>query len=233
MKMKMMETTEEATKRLAFERQPRESSKAYAAFKAYLDLGPQRTLAAMAKLGRGSERSFQHWARRFGWKERIRAYDAHLAEVERLAIERFAKEKAVEWWKLQEPTRRLAWQEAEQAIELLHEARVRWRESDRVPSLGEMARLLDLAIKLKQFAAGMPSEIKEVNATVTGKVSMEWEAAIRKAYGVEASPQPPTISGPDVVVDVEEVGAQSPVIPRAVSRVENGVSSPRLLPGGP
>ena len=47
-----------------------------------------------------------------------------------------------------------------------------------------MARMLELAFKLKQFATGMPSEIKETHTHVTGKVSVEWEAAIRKAYGV-------------------------------------------------
>jgi hypothetical protein len=38
---------------------------------------------------------------------------------------------------------------------------------------------------LKQFAAGMPSEIKEVHNLHAGKVSLEWEEAIRKAYAVE------------------------------------------------
>ena len=46
-----------------------------------------------------------------------------------------------------------------------------------------MARMLDLAFKLKQFAASMPTEIKEVHQRVSGSVSLEWEAAIQKAYG--------------------------------------------------
>ena len=48
--------------------------------------------------------------------------------------------------------------------------------------------MLELAFKLKQFAAGMPSEIKEVHNLHAGKVSLEWEEAIRKAYGVESLP---------------------------------------------
>ena len=47
-----------------------------------------------------------------------------------------------------------------------------------------MARMLELAFKLKQFAAGIPSEIKEVHQHVTGTVSVEWAQAIRKAYGL-------------------------------------------------
>ena len=55
-----------------------------------------------------------------------------------------------------------------------------------------------MAFKLKQFAAGMASEIKQVETHVSGTIDLEWQAALEKAYGtkqVEAS----------AVVDVEEV----------------------------
>ena len=51
------------------------------------------------------------------------AHAAHLAEVERGAIERLAIEKAVEWAKMTEAVRREAWQEAERAIAMVREAR--------------------------------------------------------------------------------------------------------------
>jgi hypothetical protein len=67
-----------------------------------------------------------------------------------------------------------------------------------------MARMLELAFKLKQFAAGMPGEIKETHTQVTGKVSVEWEAAIRKAYGVVANAETLKPEMPkEEVVDVE------------------------------
>ena len=81
---------------------------------------------------------------------------------------------------------------------MVKEARERWRKSGRTPGFEGMARMLDLAFKLKQFAAGMPSEIKEVHNLHAGKVSIEWEEAIRKAYAV-AEPTAPAI------VDVQEV----------------------------
>ena len=80
--------------------------------------------------------------------------------------------------------KRQAWLEAEEAIRDVQEARRRWRASGRAPGFEGMARMLELAFKLKQFAAGIPSEIKEVHQHVTGKVSVEWEQAIRKAYGL-------------------------------------------------
>ena len=192
-----MTTMEEKRTALPFDQQPRESQRAFAAFSLYLSLGPDRSLSAVgAKLGKG-KRQMEKWSRRWSWAERVAAYGTHMAELERGAIERVAVEKAVEWWQLQEPTRRQAWLEAELAIAMVRKARERWEESGRTPGFEGMARMLELAFKLKQFATGMPAEIKETHTHVTGQVSVEWEAAIRKAYGVADKPA--------VVVEVEEV----------------------------
>ena len=191
---------ETKTTGLLFEQRPRETTKAYAAFKTYLDLGPTRSLVqAAAKLG-CTKRRLEQLSRKHAWVARVDAFNQHFADLERQAIERLACDKAVEWWTLQEPTRRLAWLEAEEAITMVREARERWRKSNRTPGFEGMARMLELAFKLKQFATGMPSEIKEVHNLHAGKVSVEWEEAIRKAYDVtEPSTMVPT------VVDVTEV----------------------------
>jgi hypothetical protein len=168
----------------AFEQQPRESNKAFAAFKAYLDMGPERSIAGVSQKLAKSVPFLKRWSVKFDWAGRVAAWNAHFAELERQAIERLACEKAVEWWQLHEPAKRQAWLEAEEAIADVREARRRWRASGRVPGFEGMARMLELAFKLKQFAAGIPSEIKEVHQHVTGTVSVEWEQAIRKAYGL-------------------------------------------------
>ena len=190
----------------SYEQHPRESVRAFAAFKMYLDMGPNRSLASVAaKMGRSKTR-MEQLSRKFGWPERVAARDAHLAELEREAIERLACEKAVEWWQLHEPARRQAWQEAEEAIAMVREARERWRKSSRTVGFEGMARMLDLAFKLKQFAAGMPAEIKEVHNLHTGKVSLEWEEAIKKAYAVtEVLPDGHQSGKTEPVIDVEEV----------------------------
>jgi len=193
---------------MTFEQQPRETSKAFAAFKIYLDLGPNRSLvSAAAKMG-CSKRRMEWLSRKYDWPGRVTAFNRHFADLERQAIERLACEKAVEWWQLHEPARRQAWLEAEEAIVMVREARERWKKSNRTPGFEGMARMLELAFKLKQFAAGMPSEIKEVHNLHAGKVSLEWEEAIRKAYQVAAplANEPgPTIETLATVVDVEEV----------------------------
>jgi hypothetical protein len=188
-----MTTMEESRGALPFERQPNESNRAYAAFRAYLELGPDRSLAAVgAKLGK-SKRQMEKWSKRWSWGARVIGHTDHIAELERKAIENQAVAQAVEWCRLTEPVRREAWLEAERAIAMVRTARERWEKSSRTPGFEGMARMLEVAFRLKQFAAGMPSEIKETHTHVTGQVSVEWEAAIRKAYGV---------------VEVEEIGKQ-------------------------
>ncbi len=193
-----MEQLEKTEERLPFEKLPKETTKAFAAFKAYLDMGPQRSLRRTCEV-MGCKKGRIEWlSRKYDWPARVAARDVHVAELERLAIERLAVEKAVEWWQMHEPARRQAWLEAEEAITMVREARERWRKSGRTPTFEGMARMLDLAFKLKQFAAGMPSEIKETHTLVSGKVSVEWEEAIRKAYAEVDAPAAP-------VVDVQEV----------------------------
>jgi hypothetical protein len=158
-----------------------------------------------------SKRRMEWLSRKYDWPGRVVAFNRHFADLERQAIERLACEKAVEWWQLHEPARRQAWLEAEAAIADVREARERWRKSGRTVGFEGMARMLDLAFKLKQFAAGMPSEIKEVHNLHAGKVSLEWEDAIRKAYQVAAPPanvsglNSPVEPAAETIIDVEEV----------------------------
>jgi len=199
---------------LPFEQQPREPNKAFGAFKLYLDLGPARTVAAVAaKLGRHPG-ALHRWCAKYDWVGRVTAHNRHVSDLERKAIERVVCEQAVQWWLLHEPVRRAAWKEAEEGILMVREARQRWQKSDETPGFEGMARMLDMAFKLKQFATGMPREIKEVHNFHTAKVSIEWEEAIRKAYDVKAESASRTGNDADgtgtgnvteTIIDVQEV----------------------------
>lgn len=168
-----------------FDQLPKESAKAFAAFRAYLELGPERSVALVSKkVGKGAC-FLQRWAKKFDWEQRARAFEQHFNEIQRKAMEKLACDKSVDWWNLHEPLKRQAWLEAEEAIQDVREARRRWRASGRVPGFEAIARMLELAIKLKQFAAGLPSDVKEVHQKVSGKLSVDWQESIRKAYGLQ------------------------------------------------
>ena len=194
-------------KRPEFERLPRESAKAHAAFRTYLDLGAERSLAVTAARVGKSKRLMERWSRKHDWPGRVAAHAAHVADVERRAIEERAVAQAVEWDKLTEAVRREAWRKSEELLTLVEDFMARWRECQRVPGFESVVRGLELVMKLKQFAAGMPSEIKEVNTTVTGTIDLEWEVALRKGYGPldAGNPKSEGRNPKGEVVDVQEV----------------------------
>jgi len=73
-----------------WDRRPRETARAYAAFIQYRDLGPARSLRKQAALEKpaGPFSSLADWSRRFDWVDRAGAWDEHLDREERLqAIE--------------------------------------------------------------------------------------------------------------------------------------------------
>jgi hypothetical protein len=190
---------------MIFEQQPRESNKAFAAFKTYLELGAQRSLAVVAVQHGKSKTMIERWSRRFDWPARIQGYTSHLATVERQAIEGLALEKAVEWDKVHEAVKIAEWQRHKKLIALADEMLARWEKNkDKCGTLEGIARVLELATKLARLAAGMPTEVKEVNTTMKATIDVDWEIAIRKAYGV-AEVQSPKSEVQSPVVDVEEV----------------------------
>ena len=120
---------------MTFEQQPRESTKAFAAFKTYLEFGPERSLVRVAANQGKSKTMIEKWSRKFDWPARVQAHAAHIAEVERLAIERVAVEKAVEWHRLHEGVKREAWHEAEETIAMVRKAREEWLAKGRLRGL--------------------------------------------------------------------------------------------------
>ena len=196
-----------------FEQQPRESSKAFAAFQVYLRLGPQRSLAAVGQQLGKSRVVVENWSAKFDWVSRVQAHAAHLAEIERKIIEERVIEKAVEWSKVKESVKRDAWKKADKLIELADRFIERWENCDRIPGMESVVKCMDLAFKLKQFAAGMPSEIKEVNASVSGTVELDWELALKKIYGAAAAKR--------AQLEAERTGKQPAVVDVEAKKIES------------
>jgi membrane peptidoglycan carboxypeptidase len=80
-----------------WEQQPKEAANAYAAFKLYHQLGPERSISRVrSEIGEGSVeglsvkslRWLESWSSRWSWVERARAWDAHLEAIRQQALER-------------------------------------------------------------------------------------------------------------------------------------------------
>jgi hypothetical protein len=166
-----------------FEQQPRESTKAFAAFSLYLNLGPQRSLEAVGrKLGK-SKVTMEKWSTKFGWVSRVQAFAAHMAVVEREAAEAIARASAAEWGKRQQEVRHTEWEMHEECIRAAREALKRFHEKGKGATLGDIARILDLASKLGRLASGLATDRTEVTGDGGGPVRIEVTLALEKIYG--------------------------------------------------
>lgn len=186
---------------MTFEQQPRESDKAFTAFKTYLELGPERSLVLVAdKVGK-SKTMIERWSRKFDWPARVQAHGAHLTEIERKAAEAVAIQNGVDWAKRQEEHREDEWQTRTELIGLAREAIERWKKNPaRCGTLEGIARLLDLASKLGRVSSGLSLEPAEKPGEEETAFMIQIEVALEKIYG-QASPAP-TLP-PAAVVDVE------------------------------
>jgi hypothetical protein len=189
---------------LVFEQQARESSKAFAAFTLYLSLGSQRSLAAVAQKLSKSGQLLKRWSTKFEWPARVQAYDAHLAIVEREAAEALARANAAEREKRKQKVLDEEWELHNEAIRAAKVALERFHERGKGATLGDAARMLEIASKLGRLSSGL-SEKPEGNSEEGRPVRIEVTLALEKIYGeplpgevvdVEASPLPAPCGGP-------------------------------------
>jgi hypothetical protein len=174
-----------------FEQLPDESAKAFAAFSLYLGLGPQRSCDAVAKKLGKSNALIERWSRCHGWIARVDAHARHFAGVEAEAQAALVRGNAAHWLKRQQDLREEEWAVHDECIRAAREALKRFYERGRGATLGDIARMLELASKLGRLASGMATDRTEVTGEDGGPVRVEFEAALKKVYGE--------------VVDVEEV----------------------------
>lgn len=182
---------------LMFEQQPNESNKAFAAFSLYLSLGPERGLREVARKLDKSLTVVGKWSRKFDWPARLQAYGAHLAIVEREAIEAVARSKAAEWENREQKLRETEWAMHERAIAAAKRGLDAYMEREKVyANLADIARMLEIASKLGRLATGLGTDGERRKGDDLPAVRVEVTVALEKIYGEPL---------PGEVVDVEEV----------------------------
>ena len=180
-----------------FEQQPGEPNKCYAAFRAYLDLGPGRTIKATAtRLGKRPP-GIRYLSRRFAWRARVQAYAAHLAAAERQATEVMVRDKAGQWLRRQEEVREREWAMHEKCLAAAERALDAFLEREKIKvSFTDIARIVEVASKMGRLASGLATEKAEITGEDGGPIRLQLEAALDKIYGKPI---------PGEVVEVEEV----------------------------
>ena len=189
-----------------FERLPRESEKAFAAFSLYLSLGPQRGLREVARKLDKSLTVVGDWSKKFDWPARVAAHSAHLAIVEREAIEAVARGKSAEWASREQKLRETEWSMHEAAIAAAKKGLAAYMERDKVyANLSDIARMLEIASKLGRLATGL-GDGEHRNGNDLPAMRVEVTVALEKIYGQpEAGHNAPPPAAAQAIVDVEEV----------------------------
>src|ERR1035437_4069939 len=139
---------------LMFEQQPRESAKAFAAFSLYLNLGPQRSTAAVANKLAKSEQLIRRWSAKFAWTDRVAAHGAHLAIIEREAVEAVARGNAAEWEERETELREQEWALRGELHEACMKVLSKFKDGSRGATLGDAARAAETMSFLGRLATG-------------------------------------------------------------------------------
>ena len=187
---------------MIFEKQERESEKAFAAFSLYLSQGPERSIEECARKFLKSSRLLRRWAKKFDWPARVAAHAAHLAIVEREAIEAVARGKAAEWETREQKLRETEWAMHERAIAAAKKGLDAYMEREKVyANLADIARMLEIASKLGRLATGLGDGERRKDDDLPA-VRVEVTVALEKIYG---EPLPGEVTVSPAIVDVEEV----------------------------
>ena len=146
-----------------WERQKNESSKAYAAFCVYRDLGPDRSLEKTREiLGKsaGYTRWMQTWSSKYDWVTRAQAYDDYIEGKKRKKNEKEILEMAERHVKVAKAFLLII----AQALQQIDPAQL---------SPSDMAKWLEVATKLERLSRGVPTEIGKQE--VQGQVTQRYE----------------------------------------------------------
>jgi hypothetical protein len=159
-------------------RQRREGAQAFRAFEAYLDLGPDRSLKAVAQRCTKSISIMRRWSARWEWMNRAAAYDEHVRIVEEQARQRERARHAAEMER-----RKIAVQD--EAWEMFQKLRERVNQMLRFPlqdatspdgktvikaarwDFNTLPRLVEALVKLAAIAVPAPDE---------ARINVDWKS---------------------------------------------------------
>lgn len=174
-----------------------EHPRAYAAFKVYRDMGPERSIKKVVRSHGKAKATLETWSRRHGWQERVAAWDADQEEKRRKAEDEALKQEAAVWAIRQREVRQRDWDDAQTLRSKVRDmlnfpltTRVVRQDGQEIHihpakfTLNNCARMLDIASKLERLATGLNTEKLEI----TGKDDTPVLAAHGQVVIVELPP---------------------------------------------
>src|SRR2546427_6116994 len=159
-----------------WDRQPGESSKAYAHFCLYRDMGQERSLRKVAGDAKCISKVAQlrRWSPKWRWVERCQKYDEHLLLQDRLRQEKERKDMTTRHAKIAVLGQNLVVKGIEKLVADVEQGK-------RDLSASDASRLLDVAVKIERLSRGEPTEISELGGSDEHPVRVNIEDRARRA----------------------------------------------------
>jgi len=153
-----------------------ESSKAYAHFCLYRDMGLTRSIRQMPRVSGCTSvvRQLNRWSSRWRWVERCQSYDDHLQLQDRLRKEKERKDMLTRQWKIAVLGQNLVVKGIEKLLADVEQGK-------RDLSASDASRLLDVAVKIERLSRGEPTEIAELGGSDEHPVRVNIEDRARQA----------------------------------------------------
>lgn len=158
------------TDREPWERQRFETSKAFAAFVCYRDMGVNRTVNTAAAAQRKSARTLNGWSQRWAWPRRARLWDAHCDRLVRAEKEQAIRDMvrrhsdgALDMFRIGLTEMR---NYGIQIQERMKEAKAAGKPAKPLLSPKEARQLVETATRLERITHGEPTEIAEQKRTL-------------------------------------------------------------------
>ena len=129
------------------------------------------------------------------------AHAAHLAVVERGAIEATARGKAAEWEKRETELREQEWTLRGELVEAGLKVLGKFKDGSRGATLGDVSRAFEVASKLGRLATGLNTDGENSGGDKLPALHVEVTVALEKIYGE------PEVAAPSAIVDVQTVPA--------------------------
>ena len=181
-----------------------ESSKAYAHFCLYRDMGMSRSLRALENVDgcTSGYRQLGRWSSRWRWVERCQSYDDHLQLQDRLRKEKERKDMLTRHGKIAVLGQNLVVKGIEKLLADVEQGK-------RDLSASDASRLLDVSVKIERLSRGEPTEISELGGSDEHPISVNIQdrarQAVERALGI-------TDRGPAERVETPEA-ADVPALP--------------------
>jgi hypothetical protein len=171
-----------------------ESSKAYAHFCLYRDMGQGRSLRKLAGDAKCISKVAQlrRWSSRWRWVERCQKYDDHLEYQDRLQQEKERRE-------MHKRHAKMGMLAQSFAVRKLEKLSNRIEQGEEHVSPGEVARILDVGVKVERLARGESTESHELSGPGGGPVKLDLAETLKRideVYGLKTEDGTGKTGGP-------------------------------------